>query len=294
MGCARSSPACRAEPDIFPSVPARSNDDVTVVISCFNYGAFLSDAITSAKHQQGGPPRIIVVDDGSTDPVTAAVLDRVAADPEVELIRQANAGAAQARNHGLSRVQTDYALVLDADDMLAPGALSRLQAALEAQPGAGYAYGHIEFFGQRSGLMRMPPFDPWRLLFRHIVGPTALIRRQVLDATGGYDPAFRHYEDWEIWLHALAAGWSGHQVDFPGLLQRKHGTSKFDSDRANYREYFAKLRDKHHQLYGDLGRIARISELDSLQRFVYRRVWGPRPWPAKAEAALYSMLWSPD
>jgi glycosyltransferase involved in cell wall biosynthesis len=268
-----------------------SNDDVTVVISCFNYGAFLTDAISSAKRQEGGPARIVVVDDGSTDPATVAVIDRLQDDSDVHLIRQPNAGAAAARNHGLGRVQTRYALVLDADDMLPPDALRRLRAALESDPGAGYAYGHIQFFGTRSGLMRMPPFDPWRLMFRHIVGPTALIRREVIEATEGYDPAFHHYEDWEIWLHALAAGWGGRQVDFPGLLQRKHGASKFESDRANYREYFALLKAKHSQLYGDLRRIAQISKLGPVERFVYRRIWGPRPWPASAETALYSLLW---
>lgn len=267
------------------------NDDVTVVISCFNYGAFLDDAIGSVRGQDGGPARVIVVDDGSADPGTLGVLDRLETEPDVEVVRQENRGASVARNTGLRRVQTPYALVLDADDMLPADALPRLRAALDADPAAGYAYGHIQFFGRQAGLMRMPPFDPWRLLFRHVVGPTALMRRELLDAVGGYDPEFRHYEDWEIWLHALSAGWPGRQVDFPGLLQRKHGPSKFDSDRANYREYFGRLRRKHSTLYGDLGRIARQSRLSPVERQLYRYVWGPRPWPAAAEHLLYARLW---
>lgn len=270
-----------------------SNDDVTVVISCFNYGAYLPEAIASVTSQEGGPARIVVVDDGSTEAATLAVLDELQQDADVELIRQTNAGASVARNTGLRRVQTAYAIVLDADDVLPPDALGRLGAALESDPEAGYAYGHIQFFGEQSGVMRMPSFDPWRLLFRHIIGPTALMRREVIDATGGYDPEFLHYEDWEIWIHALAAGWRGRQVDFPGLLQRKHGPSKFDSDRASYREYFAKLQAKHRSLYADLPRVARTSALGPRERFLYRRVWGPRPWPARAEAALYSLLWRP-
>jgi glycosyltransferase involved in cell wall biosynthesis len=271
-----------------------ANDDVTVVISCFNYGAFLPEAISSLKRQDGGPPRIILVDDGSTDPATQLTLEQIEQDAEVTTIRQANAGASVARNTGLRLVETPYALVLDADDLLPENALRELRSALEASPEAGYAYGHIKFFGGQSGLMKMPPFDPWRLLFRHIVGPTALMRRELVEATGGYDPKFRHYEDWEIWLHGLAHGWTGRQVDFPGLLQRKHGPSKFDSDRANYREYFGKLKRKHHSLYGDLSSVARKSELGAVDRLLYRRVWGPRPWPARAEAALYSLLWKPD
>ena len=272
---------------------AQRNDDVTVVISCFNYGRFLPDAVTSAKEQRGGPTRIVVVDDGSTEEATHAVLDRLEQDPQVELIRQGNAGASAARNAGLAKVSTPYALVLDGDDLIPAYAVQTLRAALESDSAAGYAYGHIEFFGNQSGVMRMPPFDPWRLLFRHIVGPTALMRSQMVFDVGGYDPAFDHYEDWEIWLHALAKGWSGRQVDVTGLLQRKHGPSKFGGDRADYRRSFARLRAKHQALYGDLGRIADQSQLGLPERVLYRCVWGARPWPARAETALYSLLWRP-
>jgi glycosyltransferase involved in cell wall biosynthesis len=261
------------------------------VISCFNYGRFLPEAIESVKHQQGGPGRVIVVDDGSTDEVTVRALERVEADRDVHLIRQANAGASAARNRGLGEVQTPLTMVLDADDMLAPDAIARLRPALSADAGAGYAYGHIEFFGNWTGVMRMPPFDPWRLMFRHVVGPTALMRTEMVRGIGGYDVDFPHYEDWEIWVHALAAGWHGVQVDFSALLQRKHGPSKFEGDRANYRNSFARLRRKHTALYGNLAAAAAASSLPPAERWLYRWVWGPRPWPAWAENELYSLLW---
>jgi glycosyltransferase involved in cell wall biosynthesis len=272
-------------------VAAQRNQDVTVVISCFNYGRFLPEAISSVTEQDGGPARIIVVDDGSDDPATQRVVAELERDPEIVVVRQDNAGASAARNTGLRLVDTPYALVLDADDVLPRDAIVRLRAALEDDPRAGYAYGHIEFFGGASGVMRFPPFDPWRLMFRHIVGPTALMRREVVQATGGYDVDFPHYEDWEIWLHALAEGWPGTQVDFCGLLQRKHGPSKFAGDRADYRRSFARLRRKHRRLYGRLNDIARSSTLNPAQRFLYRYVWGLRPWPERAETALYSIVW---
>lgn len=263
--------------------------DVTVVIANFNYGAYLEEAIASLESQEGGAPHVIVVDDGSTDAHTLEVLD--ALDGRAYVVRQANQGAAAARNAGLALAATPFVLVLDADDRLASTALSTLKAALVAHPDAGYAYGYIEFFGDQSGVMRMPPFDPWALLFRHTVGPTAMMRREVVDAIGGYDPSYAHYEDWEIWLHALAEGWGGVQVPQSVLLYRKHGTSKYDSDRAAYREYFGRLRRKHRSLYDDLGRLRRASTLSRPKQELYRWVWGYRPWPARLESALYSVLW---
>ncbi len=188
-------------------------------------------------------------------------------------------------------MDTPFALVLDADDRLVSNALAVLKHALDDNPAAGYAYGHIEFFGGQEGVMRMPPFDPWRLLFRHVIGPTALVRRDMVKAIGGYDPTYAHYEDWEIWLHALAEGWEGVQVPQSILLYRKHGSSKYDSDRAAYRHYFRRLRRKHRALYGDLSRVRERSTLGFGERQVYRWIWGYRPWPRALESALYSQLW---
>ncbi len=266
-----------------------ANADITVVISCFNYGAFLTDALQSLRAQAGGPPRVTVVDDGSTDPDTKRVLSRLGED--VDVVEQENQGASRARNTGLRRVETPYVLVLDADDRLLPDTLQVLRRVLEERPEIGYAYGYLSFFGERTGLMKMPPFDPWRLMFRHIVGPTALLRTDVVRATNGYDPAFPHYEDWEIWLHALAHGWHGFRVDQPTLEYRKHGASKFDSDRADYRTYFRLLREKHAELYENLGAVAAVSTLGRTERLVYRYVWGLRPWPAALEGAFYELLW---
>src|SRR5262245_844653 len=118
--------------------PMQTSSDVTVVITCFELGAYLGEAVGSALAQPEPPP-VVVVDDGSRQPATLAALDAL---PEaVELVRQDNRGAAAARNAGLERVRTPYALVLDGDDRLAAGALATLRAALEADPGLGFAYG---------------------------------------------------------------------------------------------------------------------------------------------------------
>src|ERR1700678_3566386 len=88
-----------------------ANDDVTIVITCFNYGAFLAEAVDSALDQESGEPRVVVVDDGSPDRQTLAALERLP--PRVELVRQSNAGVAAARNAGLALAGTPFVLVLD-------------------------------------------------------------------------------------------------------------------------------------------------------------------------------------
>ncbi|HEX7292237.1 MAG TPA: glycosyltransferase family A protein [Conexibacter sp.] len=266
------------------------NDDVTVVVACFNYGAYVGEAVASALAQAGGPPRVLVVDDGSTDPATHAALDALPA--AVELLRQDNRGVCAARNAGLARVTTPYALLLDADDRLAPGALQAMRAPLEREPSLGFAYGTVRFFGAWEGELRMPPYDPFKLLYRHTIGLTALMRTQVARDTGGFDEAFDCYEDWELWLNALAHGWRGRQVDAVTLEYRRHDDgSKQAQDRTAYRATYRRLRAKHAQLYARDAELARAAGDGALTRALYRRFWGPRPIPAALEAALHRLLW---
>jgi len=269
------------------------NEDVTVVVTCFDYGAFLAESVHSALAQDGGEPHVIVVDDGSTDELTLRELDRLPR--QVRLMRKANGGLAEARNTGLRQVQTPYALVLDADDRLPPDALRRLRELLVAEPALGFSYGLVRFFGDWEGVMKMPPYDPYRLLYRHNIGSTALMRRELFEDLGGYDGAFQGYEDWEFWLHALARGWRGRRVQAVALLYRRHGQTMYAGARARYRASFRQLRRKHAELYSRAGRrrLAAESDLGRCGRLLYRYWWGRRPLPARVEILLQSILWRP-
>jgi glycosyltransferase involved in cell wall biosynthesis len=262
--------------------------DTTAVVACFNYGLYLREAVDSLLGQAGGAPHVVVVDDGSTDLATHAALD--ALPDEVEVIRQANAGVAAARNAGLERARTPYVLFLDADDRLAPGALDLLRRALADHPEAAFAYGHHRYIGAWSALIRFPPYDPLRLLDRHLIGLTTLARREVFDDTGGFDPSFRAFEDWEVWLNALAHGHRGLRVDAVTLEYRRHGESKVGSDRHVYREMRGRLREKHARLYRARAELAGESSLRPLGRLLYRAYWGPRPLPAAVERGLYELV----
>jgi GT2 family glycosyltransferase len=264
------------------------NDDVTVVIPCFAYGEFLAEAVGSALGQEGGAPRVIVVDDGATDERTLQALDQL---PDgVELLRQENAGVSAARNAGAAAVHTPYLLMLDADDRLRPGALATLRAPLEAEPSLGFAYGDAEFFGAWSGRLAFPDYDPYRLLHRSIVTATSLMRREVFEAVGGFDAALPGYEDWDLYLGALEQGWRGRRVPEVVLGYRRHESSRLAGDRGDYRRRYRAIRAKRRALYARAGELAGESELGPAGRLVYRTWWAWRPLPGRVEQALYRLL----
>jgi glycosyltransferase involved in cell wall biosynthesis len=259
---------------------------ITVVIACFNYGDFVAEAVESARTQDA---HVVVVDDGSTDPKTHDALAALPAD--VEVIRQENAGVCAARNAGLTAAATPYVLALDADDRLAAGALAVMRTPLDADPELGFAYGHMQFFGAWQGVMSMPPYDPYKLLYRHTIGLSALMRRELVRDTGGFDESFESYEDWELWVNALEHGWRGHQVDSVTLEYRRHEGSKHTGDRRRYRHHFRQMKRKHATLYARAGELAREGQVATPQRLVHRLYWGPRPVPAAVESAMWRLRW---
>jgi glycosyltransferase involved in cell wall biosynthesis len=270
------------------SAAAVPNDDITVAIPCFNYGRYVHEAVESALGQEGGPPRVVVVDDGSTEPDTHRALERL---PEgVRLVRRPNGGLNAARNTGAESSDTPFLLILDADDKLAPNALRLLRRPLEEDPELGYSYGYMEFFGEWTGRIDFPDWDPYRLLHRMIVGYTCLQRRELWEDIGGWDEGIEVHDDWDFFLTALERGWRGRRVPEVTTLYRRHTGSMHDRDRANYRHGYRELRAKHRDLYRRRGELAAESELGPVSRLFYRTFWAWRPVPARVENAIYSRV----
>ncbi|MDX7952791.1 glycosyltransferase family 2 protein [Lichenihabitans sp. Uapishka_5] len=95
---------------------------LSIIISCFNYQAFVGRAIDSVVSQMGPDCELIVVDDGSTDeswPVIEAYRLPKA-------FRVANGGALAACRQAFARAEAPFVLFLDADDALVPGGLARI------------------------------------------------------------------------------------------------------------------------------------------------------------------------
>jgi glycosyltransferase involved in cell wall biosynthesis len=262
------------------------HEDVTVVIPCFNHGRFLLESVERALGQQGGPPKVIVVDDGSTDQATERALAEL---PDgVRLIRQQNAGVSAARNAGFENSDSELLLMVDADDRLTLDALDVLRPPLEANPDVGYCYGLMKLIGAWSGVLRFPDFDPYILLHRSIAGAQlGLVRRRCWEDAGGFDPAIDGYEDWDLCLSALEKGWRGLQINRVTHEYRKHERSGEEEHRRRYRHVYRQIRAKHADLFARRKEFAAESELGPLQRLVYRTFWAWRPIPARLEKAIY-------
>jgi hypothetical protein len=197
--------------------------DVSVVVTLFNYADVVTEALDSVAASRDVASELIVVDDHSTDGGRDVVLQFMDAHPDVPVLllgRENNCGLPQARNHGIARARAAKVMILDADNALYPTCLRRLADALDADPGASFAYATLEAFGAEPGLRSHLPWHvPW-LCAANYLDAQAMVRRDVLERHGGYreDEWIYGWEDWDLWLRLATAGERG--VHLPEMLGR--------------------------------------------------------------------------
>ncbi|MDQ6769390.1 MAG: glycosyltransferase family 2 protein, partial [Gemmatimonadota bacterium] len=122
---------------------------VTVIITTYNYGRFIMEAIQSVLAQTTTAElQIIVVDDGSTDE-TPDVLARLSG-PRLECVRTPNRGISAARNEGLSRARGDFIAFLDGDDRWMPNKLEYQLEVMRSEPDMVAVFANFVRFNERG------------------------------------------------------------------------------------------------------------------------------------------------
>lgn len=101
-------------------------DLISIIIPVYNVEAYLNDCLTSIAAQSYPHFEVIMVDDGSTDTSGQICQTYSDKDPRFKVIRQANAGAANAKNAGLDAAQGEYIAFIDSDDWVEPDWLKKM------------------------------------------------------------------------------------------------------------------------------------------------------------------------
>ena len=222
-----------------------------VVIPCFNDGSTILEAVASARAQE--PAEIVVVNDGSTDEATLARL-RALEDDGVRVVHQANGGLSAARMAGVAATSAPYVYPLDSDDQLAPGALTRLADALDANAEAAVAFGDVEMFGAADHYFdeSATRLDPWILTYLSVIPASSLVRRDALLAVGGWQLNEGGYEDWDLWMTFAERGLHG--VYAGGLMYRycvAADPRMWRRAMAQHDRLVGHLRERHPQLFAE-------------------------------------------
>lgn len=257
---------------------------VALVIPCHDDGELVAEAVASVSEDE--PVEVVVVDDGSSDPASLAVLERLRGDG-VDVVTQANAGPGAARTAGVRHTSAPYVYPLDADDLLVPGALAALADALDADPDAAVAWGDYELFGDYDGHYRAPAaWLPWSLTYVNQYPICSLLRRSSLLAAGGWPD--HGYEDWGLWLRFVEQGLGGVHAGRVVYRRRlREGGGRVLVDRGRHQTLYAQLRQRYARAFDARDELRRRERPPAWKRLVYPVLFGSRSVvPFRLEAFL--------
>lgn len=220
-----------------------------MVIAARNAADHLAETLESIAEQDRPADEVVLFDDGSTDAtrsIAEGFRDRL---PALTVLGVENSvGISAARNRAGAAVSSDYIAVLDADDLLVPGALSGYAEFLRENPDTDLAYGDCSVFTgdpDRGVAMRYAPVtDPRKAMRRVLSAPilplkhsSVLMRRSALEELGGYDESFPIKVDVELFLRFLDRGRSVRKLDRIISRHRKHGRQVSTRRIAGLRAY---------------------------------------------------------
>jgi len=276
---------------------------LSIVIANYNYGRFIEEAIQSVVSQgMGDKVELIICDAASTDnsvdtikkyanglPSNTSYYDWAKSIPSLTLNDQQlktkitwwcsepDGGQSAAFNKGFLHAKGRFLTWLNADDVLLPGALRRLEGASIRHPDCEWFVGGCFWLDPQMRIIKCGRGRPFsEIRYRegnvNVWGPSSFFTKRMLDAVGGVDERFHYSMDTDLWLRFAYkekarykpfckyawglrlhpdAKMSGHNFTADG---------KFDTDTSNNEKL---ARSKH--------RVQMLKESDLMGRYFKRR-----------------------
>jgi glycosyltransferase involved in cell wall biosynthesis len=226
-------------------------DLVTVAVSLFNYARFLPDCLDSVAAQRHAAIELVVVDDASTDNESVSVArDWMQGHAErfgrVLLLRhRRNQGLAQTRNTAFEHAHGANVFVLDADNLIYPRAIGRLQQAIE-DGGFAAVYTQLELFGAQTGLGLADIWQPEWLRRGNHIDAMALVSAHAWRDVGGYTHMDGGWEDYDFWCKFVEQGFVAGFVPEVLCRYRVHPGSMLRAETSRvYSDLFVEMTLRH-------------------------------------------------
>jgi glycosyltransferase involved in cell wall biosynthesis len=206
---------------------------VSVCVPAYQSQQHLQETLDSVWGQDFEDFELVIVDDGSSDATPEIVAAQT--DPRLRAFRhEPNRGQARTVGEAVGRARGEFVKFLDADDLLHRDCLSTMVAALDARPGASFAFctreiytenpddpamqGWIEVLGDLSGNFdELQAVNDGASLLRQLLAANLLgnwisepagvmARRADVLAVGGYNRRLRQNNDLDLWLRLMTRG----------------------------------------------------------------------------------------
>lgn len=182
---------------------------VSVVMPVYNCEKYLREAIESILSQTFKDFELIIVVGSSTDSTDLILESYLEKDNRIKVFHQEAEGLVAALNMGCLQAKGQYIARMDADDRCLQQRLERQVRYMETHPEIGilgtWAW-YIDETGRQVDSARMlinPRLIEFHLYFANcIIHSSVIMRREILETLGFYNPEALHAEDYELWSRA--------------------------------------------------------------------------------------------
>lgn len=292
---------------------------ISICVPAYKAEKHLAETLESVRGQTFGNWELIVTEDGSRDRTEEIVraFAKTVSQPVTYHRHDPNRGLPATRNHGISIAKADWIALLDSDDLWTPDHLEHL-AARAAKNDADLIHAGSVLFDSDTGreletrapaTKEISEFPLSLYLARYIIQPSSvLLRKELWQRVGGFNPDYRYVEDREMWLRCARAGgrfaYNGHNT----CRYRKHASAlsahaepmalaaaKVFEQHVDWDRIPAALRRRETaQAWTAVGRIAvrqnPRAAASYFGRAVRRQKLNPRAWAYFCAAAAMSIL----
>ena len=263
---------------------------VAAIITNYNYGRFLREAVSSVEEQIIAPDEFIIVDDASTD-MSFDVLDELESSGKTIIRNKTNLGIVENFRSCVANTNSDYVFFLGADNRLRSDFVLECRLALDANPDVDIAYTDVILFGVLAGeqarkvgatLIGHAPTSNWdvyewqfpdptpetlaRFETNNFVHGSSMYRRSAYDRVGGYRSNGQP-EDHNLFYRIWKSGGHLTHVRKPLLEYRQHSVAQANNRSALQVENHGlrKLIDAMQQKFAELEQGYRTQEREILR-----------------------------
>lgn len=197
------------------------NPLVSIVIPCYNQGAYIQETVSSVLGQTYANREIIIVNDGSADNSDEIIQGIISKNPEIKYISSTNGGVSKARNTGISAATGEIILPLDADDLINPEYIQLAVKEFENDPELIIVTAKGRFFGKEEGDWNLEEFSMKKMLHGNVIFCPSFFKKSDWEKIGGFDETMNHLEDWDFYIRLSALNPEKvKRLDYLALLYR--------------------------------------------------------------------------
>lgn len=192
---------------------------ISIAMSCFNDGEFLSEALESIFNQADSRWQVVLVKDGGADHITTEIFKNLNHPRLVKYEFDTNQGPYKALNKAISMCHTQYILPMGADDKLPRDCIERILNKFESDPELDFTYGDIQRFGEDDTLQVFPETPKKEdVIFKHNLPGVLAYKKAVWEALGHYSEELKSgMADYDFSIGLLENGFKGEHIE-PGYV----------------------------------------------------------------------------